>query len=646
MRLLCLARRAGVPILLASVVGVVAPLSLPAQTTSVGTRESAQSVERFITRRGDRLFDGDREFRYVSVNMPDVLQIISNYAFDGDTAATRYRLPDEFEQRDAIRTVRQMGGRVLRTFVITCSATDNPMAMFNVAANPVIPHEPALVVLDRLLQIGRAEGVRLLVPLIAYKSGVRGDPSTYGPDFWVVGSEANLRFKNMLAQLLGRTNSLNGVRYCDDPTIFAWQTGNELVIGDDPVRRRWLHDIAAYIKTLAPKQLLIDGRNKPNDVYNRYDEFLGDPNIGGVSYHTYVNLAEADSNVGTLRLIRDQLRGKMPLIISEVAMYTSPAKLRALLDEIMSDGTVGANWWAVRFHNRDGGYYKHSDRGSQFEDLNWPGFAGPNDYLPEVAREDELLNILTEYSARFAGGARQPLVPPAPPTFLAPADTGHLAWQGSTGANSYELQRASHPAGPWTTVESGIQTYLTVYTSLYADTTAELGRTYFYRVLARNAAGLSSPSNVVGPLTPDRYWLIDDLFDLSRADPTSRNLKINKAYAHDEFLEDVAVAQRAEPGKPASLVYRVPGNVRELSLTVFRSEVAPEFFISRHGGSRTQVTPESISYDQGRRARYRASLPVERSGDTLEIVMADTASPKQAIGRIEIAYTPNERPPK
>jgi hypothetical protein len=44
-----------------------------------------------ITRQGDKLYEGAKEFRYVSVNMPDVLQIISNYRFDGDTATTRLR---------------------------------------------------------------------------------------------------------------------------------------------------------------------------------------------------------------------------------------------------------------------------------------------------------------------------------------------------------------------------------------------------------------------------------------------------------------------------------------------------------------------------------------------------------------------------
>jgi hypothetical protein len=509
--------------------------------------------------------------------------------------------------------------------------------MFNVASNPVVPQPDALAALDRLLQISREEGVRLLIPLIAYKSAVRGDPSTYGPDFWVVGSEANLKFKNMLVQLIGRTNPLTGIRYRDDPAIFGWHTGNELVIGDDPDRRRWLHDIAAYIKQLDPNHLLIDGRNKPNDIHQRYDEFANDPNLDGVSYHTYVNLPEADTVTGTLRLIRDQVRNKKPLLITEVAMYTSPETLKRLLEEILVDGTAGAQWWGLRFHNRDGGYYKHSDRGSQFEDLNWPGFSDPDNYLPEIARERELLDILTDYAGRISGRTIPPVVPPAPPTLLPADDIGHLSWQGSTGALHYEIQRATNENGPWVVLDRDIQVNLLVYTSLYSDRTAELGRNYFYRVIAHNAAGSSRPSNIVGPILADRLWMIDDLFDLSRVDPASTNIAVKKAYAHDEFLEDVAVAHRGNAAQPTSLIYRLPGPIANVSLTVFKAEKPLEFYVHTGSGSRVPVTFDVTPYDDGKRARYRKTFP-ETSGDTLEIVLSAEADPKQAIGRVEISY--------
>jgi mannan endo-1,4-beta-mannosidase len=600
---------------------------------------SRRGLTTFVTRAHDKLHEGDQEFRFVSVNLPDILQVITNNVFDGDRE-TRLRLPDEFELRDGVRTVRQLGGRVLRTFVITCRQEPHPAYMFAVGGGRVEPNEDALRVFDRLLQICHEERVRVLVPLVAYNSPWRGDWRTYGEDFWQVGSAGNRKFKRMLELLLGRTNTLTGVPYRDDPAILGWQTGNELVIGDSAERRAWLHDIAAFLKRLAPNHLAIDGRNKPADLWGSYDEFAADPNIDAVSYHTYVNLPHADTPAGTLRLLREMTRGKIPLLITEIAMYTSPAALRRLLDELLANGTAGAQWWSVRFHNRDGGFYKHSDRNSQFEDLNWPGFADPNNFLPEVTRERELLTVVAEYAARIQGRSRAtPIERPVPPVMLPARDVGHLSWRGSTGAHAYELQRATSPEGPWQTLQRDATDHLVVCAPLYCDTTAEESRSYFYRTIARSDAGDSAPSNTIGPIVVDRCWFVDELFDLSRANIATHNIRVAKSYAHSAYLEDIAVAVRDALDAPAVLAYRVPGALRFFTCTVFDAGVSPQFFVRRAGDkSRTEVTPTVTRYDEGRRARYTAELDSD-AGDTLEIALSAEASPRQAIGRVELAFT-------
>ena len=597
----------------------------------------AEKLNHFITRRGDRLIDGDREYRWVSVNAPDSFQIISNYVFDGEHPAARYRLPDDYELRDCVRSVRQMGGRVLRTFVITCSRGPSPHAAFDVSTDPATPNEAALRVLDRLLQVCSEEGVRLMIPLVAYNSGVRGDWKTYGDDFWNVGSAANRKFKDVVRQVLTRTNAFTGRSYLEDKAIIGWHTGNELVIGDDPARRAWLHDFAAYVKSIDPNHLLIDGRNRPTDILGKYDEFAADPNIDAVSYHTYVNLPQADTPAGTLRVLRDELRGKIPLIVTEIAMYTKPEALRALLDEVIEGGTVGANWWALRFHNRDGGFYKHSDRNSQFEDLNWPGFANPQDDLPEIDRERELWSILADYAGRIANVAPFISEKPEAPTFLPARDVGHLTWQGSAGANGYDVQRAPNKDGPWSTLAANVPDNLVVYAPQFCDATAEIGATYFYRVIARNAAGESAPSNVVGPFRPDRRWVADELFDQSKWHQ-AENLQIDKAYAHTAYLEDIALVRRADATKPAKLAYEVPGVVRGFSITVFEAQVSPKFFLRGARGERTEVAPRVVSYDGGKRARYVADLSDAPIAGGLEVVLPAEASPQQAMGRVEISW--------
>ncbi len=135
----------------------------------------------------------------------------------------------------------------------------------------------------------------------------------------------------------------------------------------------------------------------------------------------------------------------------------------------------------------------------------------------------------------------------------------------------------------------------------------------------------------------DRLWLIDDLFDFSQADKASRNLAIKQAYAHDAFLEDIAVAQRHDASQAASLIYKLPGTVKEFSVTVYDSGVAPEFFISGKNQEREKLNPDVTTFDGGKRARYRATPA--GSGDTLEIVMSAVAPAQQAIGRVEISWS-------
>ena len=59
-------------------------------------------------------------------------------------------------------------------------------------------------------------------------------------------------------------------------------------------------------------------------------------------------------------------------------------------------------------------------------------------------------------------------------------------------------------------------THSTQYRQLFADDYAETGNDYYYRVRARNAAGVSAPSNAVGPVPVDENVIVDELSDFSR----------------------------------------------------------------------------------------------------------------------------------
>lgn len=69
-------------------------------------------------------------------------------------------------------------------------------------------------------------------------------------------------FKDYIRTLLTHKNVYTGLTYAEDPTIFAYETGNELggpTFGDMDVPVSWTTEIAQYIKDLAPQKLVIDG---------------------------------------------------------------------------------------------------------------------------------------------------------------------------------------------------------------------------------------------------------------------------------------------------------------------------------------------------------------------------------------------------
>ena len=76
--------------------------------------------------------------------------------------------------------------------------------------------------------------------------------------------ESQELFYNHIRAIVGRTNSLTGKPYRDDPAIFSWQIGNEpRCFSDDPEIRAgflgWLSESARLIKEIDPNHLVSTG---------------------------------------------------------------------------------------------------------------------------------------------------------------------------------------------------------------------------------------------------------------------------------------------------------------------------------------------------------------------------------------------------
>jgi hypothetical protein len=100
---------------------------------------------------------------------------------------------------------------------------------------------------------------------------------------------------------------------------------------------------------------------------------------------------------------------------------------------------------------------------------------------------------------------------------------------------------------------------------LFHDDSAEPGRSYFYRVIARSVGGLSPPSNVDGPVRVTCRTLVDPCADLSRTagvvgavEPTAGDDRRRR-----EDLHRLAIP----PG--GSVTYRVDAPMVSWSATLF-----------------------------------------------------------------------------
>ncbi|KAI0391993.1 hypothetical protein F5Y17DRAFT_382723 [Xylariaceae sp. FL0594] len=67
-------------------------------------------------------------------------------------------------------------------------------------------------------------------------------------------------FREYITALLTHRNGYTGLTYAEDPTIFAFETGNAVQAPScSSSLREWTRSIAQHIKALAPSKLVMDG---------------------------------------------------------------------------------------------------------------------------------------------------------------------------------------------------------------------------------------------------------------------------------------------------------------------------------------------------------------------------------------------------
>ena len=177
-------------------------------------------------------------------------------------------------------------------------------------------------------------------------------------------------YKTWVAFVIQRVNSLTGVQYRNDPTIFAWELMNESQ-APPLLSEHWTAAMSTYVKSLDPNHLVSSGE----DALHMADFSI--PTIDFVTWHAYpLYLHITPEQYDSLITDRCNLaaRYRKPVVLEEFGYArsnTNPDQAQAYkmwLNTIAADSDC-AGWliWRLTSRQDDGQYPKDDWKYAQFD---------------------------------------------------------------------------------------------------------------------------------------------------------------------------------------------------------------------------------------------------------------------------------------
>lgn len=206
----------------------------------------------FITRNGSTLYNNGSPFRFAGMNIHWLGLADPN----GGTYPSTVRIDNVFSAASS------MSATVVRSHTLGASVG---------CPNCIEPalnqwNDTAFNTIDYAIKVARDHNIRLVIPLVDNYHYYLGGKHTFtdwrsdsNEDDFYSNTTVIQDFKNYINHVLTHVNQYTGVALKDDPTIMAWETGNELNNATGTWDDNWTENIAAYIKSIAPNQLVSDG---------------------------------------------------------------------------------------------------------------------------------------------------------------------------------------------------------------------------------------------------------------------------------------------------------------------------------------------------------------------------------------------------
>ena len=587
--------------------------------------------ENFITADSCQLKDGDSTFRFLSFNIPTLNFIEDEMVF---TKPHAFKLPTSFETRDALESVKQLGGTVARNYTFPVKRSSDTLGIPRYITGPGQFDENSFLAMDTVLAIANEVGVRLILPFVNNWMWMGGAPQyaafrgkTY-EEFWT-DSLLISDFKQTLSYILNRTNTVTGVKYKDDKAILCWETGNELMCPYS-----WTKEIVSYVKSIDTNHLVMDGYHAIDGV-DIPIESIEDTLIDIVTTHQYKR--NPTDILEDIRVQMERVNGKKVYVIGEFGFLGTEA-IGRISDFIIENKNIsGGLIWSLRYHREGGGFFWHSEPfgGDIYKAFHWPGFTTGIEY-----NEKEFMSMYRRKAYEIQGLEVPKLDVPKAPKLLPIEKVSSISWNGSAGANSYNVERSEEENGDWEVVGLNISDAVQTYTSLFNDKSVQVGHDYYYRVIARNISGYSEPSNIVGPVKAEFKTLIDDMENFTVFYHSVGKLEI----VTDKDREFKEILSRIKSPEGSALIYYVPGNLRSCKIYSFSKTDSSslKIFTSADDIAYSEVESKRESYYLGK-GDYDYWIPslyeINSFGDKNSFIKIDVRELNQ-IGRIEIDYIP------
>jgi mannan endo-1,4-beta-mannosidase len=331
----------------------------------------------FVQTRGSRFVVDGRPFRFVGANV-----------------AVMYRDEDRKQMPETIRRAAQAGIRVVRVWASGEGGPNDVRPVADFADWPRTHpfrwapgqwNEEAFVHLDQVLAEAARNNLRVQLCLAnwwrdtggvtqylrwagiqdaaddKYRSGINSERAM----LFYTNVDTRRLYREHLDRLATRRNTVTGVFYRDDPTIFGWELINEAqaVTSRWDERREWIAEMSAYLKSLDPNHIIAPGDWGYRTAAERR-EWLADHRLPSIDYcdvHIYPR-DDLDSFVDSPTALREFIDNraasafsiKKPLVFGEFGMgvdgyngFSQAEWIRAFLEGNLQAVSAGAMFWIL-----------------------------------------------------------------------------------------------------------------------------------------------------------------------------------------------------------------------------------------------------------------------------------------------------------